>query len=479
MKKLLYFLLFMLIFINIVKPAQAGAIFEQSPLSNDIVALTKDPDGNIIAIDRCGRVAKFNYYYWQLLWGNQGGWWYCSYVDGYKIVLSGQYVRVYNSQTNSYEANIYSDYYGLSYAFLRNGVLYRVFYSGNDRSYGKPLLYMWNGSSWVLIAQGPEDSIYCPCGRVFGFYERSSDSLYVLFGQNGSPWASVWRFYFSNNQWQMLSNSFYTSLYSITAKNGAMLVSNYYSGSYRIYLNDISNPIMANNNQPGYCFSTPEQDIIGAGMQGSLYLYPIGVVASSLSFTPTAIAYDKYGNLFIGGSNGKVIVRDLNGGFHNDTAFYTDIVINFDIRPNVNNAVNAAIQARDVANAVSSAVKDANGTVLTAARNAANNTWYNGQSAAYWAYLAAQNASPPTITKVQGQNGATCTAGSTFTVVISTAPSSGVQYRVTCGSFDSGWVSSNTITITSGIVSGANTATVQVKNAAGAVAQTTFTFFKV
>ncbi len=107
-----------------------------------------------------------------------------------------------------------------------------------------------------------------------------------------------------------------------------------------------------------------------------------------------------------------------------------------------------------------------------------NNTTYNSQSAAYWAYQAAQNATP-TISKVQGQNGATCTTGSTFTVVISATPSSGARYRVTCGSFDSGWVSNNTITINRGIVSGANTATVQVKNAAGTTAQTTFTFFKI
>ncbi|MCL6557716.1 MAG: hypothetical protein K6U74_02725 [Firmicutes bacterium] len=112
------------------------------------------------------------------------------------------------------------------------------------------------------------------------------------------------------------------------------------------------------------------------------------------------------------------------------------------------------------------------------AQTAVNNTSYNSQSAAYWAYLSAQNAAP-VINKVQGQNGATCTSGSSFTVVISATPSSGVSYRVTCGTFDSGWTVSNTVTVNSGIVSGANTATVQVKNAAGTTAQTTFTFFKI
>jgi len=140
------------------------------------------------------------------------------------------------------------------------------------------------------------------------------------------------------------------------------------------------------------------------------------------------------------------------------------------------NAQTAATNAQNAYNAASSAA--------SYAQTAANQTVYNGQSAAYWAnqaysyaMLAAQNAAPR-IEKVQGLNGATCTTGSSFTVVISASPSSNVQYRVTCGSFDSGWTTSNQITISSGLVSGANTATVQVKNAVGNTAQASFTFFK-
>lgn len=151
------------------------------------------------------------------------------------------------------------------------------------------------------------------------------------------------------------------------------------------------------------------------------------------------------------------------------------------------NASTNAANAKSSADAAAARVWDSTegksaATLAKEARNnasaAANQTIYNGQSAAYWSYLAAQSTAPQ-INKVQGLNGATCTSGSTFTVVISATPGSGVNYRVTCGSFDSGWVTSNAITISSGIVSGANTATVQVKNAAGAVAQATFTFFKV
>jgi len=166
---------------------------------------------------------------------------------------------------------------------------------------------------------------------------------------------------------------------------------------------------------------------------------------------------------------------------------------------NATNAYNAAnTAATNASNAKTSA-----DTAATRAQTTANQTWYGGKyggtsesTADIAGYIRNQqlpnletkinnlqtsitNIQTPTITKVQGQNSATCTTGSTFTVVISATPSSGASYRVTCGSFDSGWVSNNTITITSDIVSGANTATVQVKNTASSTAQTTFTFFKV
>ena len=142
---------------------------------------------------------------------------------------------------------------------------------------------------------------------------------------------------------------------------------------------------------------------------------------------------------------------------------------------NANDAKTAANNAYTAANDAKTAAQNAQ----TYAQTAANNTTYNSQSAAYWAYQAAL-ATPPTIKKIKGQNNATCTTGSSFTLVIFAEPSSGVQYRVTCGTFDSGWTANNTITISSGIVSGVNTATVQVKNTAtGATSQETFTFFKI
>jgi len=137
----------------------------------------------------------------------------------------------------------------------------------------------------------------------------------------------------------------------------------------------------------------------------------------------------------------------------------------------------AKIAAETAAANATNANSAANNAALYAI-NAANNTTYNGQSVAYMTSMISYNMYP-SIEKVQGKNGSTCTTGSSYIVVIASNPSSGVSYRVTCNSYDSGWVSNNNIVISSGIVSGANTATIKVRNNMGNESSTALTFFKI
>lgn len=149
----------------------------------------------------------------------------------------------------------------------------------------------------------------------------------------------------------------------------------------------------------------------------------------------------------------------------------------------------AAAQAATAAAQATIAATEA-ATAATKATSAANQTIYNGESAAYWAYIASINTSndtiAPVINKVEGQNGATCTTGSTFTVVINASdngPDGNLRYRVNCDGYDSGWVSNNNVTIT-GLSTGSKTATIKVSDNpsepdSGNVSQTTYTFFKI
>jgi len=132
-----------------------------------------------------------------------------------------------------------------------------------------------------------------------------------------------------------------------------------------------------------------------------------------------------------------------------------------------------------------SKIKSDTGTAATQATTAATNTSYNGNSSAYWAYLAynktGEDHTAPVITKVEGLNGATCTTGSTFSMVVTASdngPVSNLRYKVGSGS----WGSSNTVTATS-LNAGANTVTIYVSDNpttpdSGNISQTSFTFFK-
>lgn len=87
--------------------------------------------------------------------------------------------------------------------------------------------------------------------------------------------------------------------------------------------------------------------------------------------------------------------------------------------------------------------------------------------------------------KIQGQGGATCTTGNEFTIIITGAKEvfDNPVYRVTCGSFDSQWVTEDTVTITGLKNPGPYTANVRISDNPedpdnGNIEEAIFTFFK-
>ncbi|GEA14823.1 hypothetical protein E308F_10650 [Moorella sp. E308F] len=143
-----------------------------------------------------------------------------------------------------------------------------------------------------------------------------------------------------------------------------------------------------------------------------------------------------------------------------------------------NSAATAATNAQNAYNAANAA--------KTSAAAAAANTIYNGQSAAYWAYQAAQSGAdttPPVIQKVQGLNGATCTTTGTFSVVVQATDNRAGQLQARAqvdGGAWTGWynIPGNAIPVTLSS-SGAHTITVEVKDLAGNTSQATITAFRI
>jgi len=83
----------------------------------------------------------------------------------------------------------------------------------------------------------------------------------------------------------------------------------------------------------------------------------------------------------------------------------------------------------------------------------------------------------PIIKSVKGKNGAMCTTGSTFTLVINANPSIS-EYRVACEDYDSGWVTNHEITISGLSEIKLYTVTVEAKNSLGNTDKSMFSFFK-
>lgn len=85
----------------------------------------------------------------------------------------------------------------------------------------------------------------------------------------------------------------------------------------------------------------------------------------------------------------------------------------------------------------------------------------------------------PIIHSVKGQNGATCTTGTTFIVVISASNATQYCARLSGGSWTS-WGSNNTITVSVESDAGPKTIEVQARSSpTGAPASDSITIFKI
>jgi hypothetical protein len=145
-------------------------------------------------------------------------------------------------------------------------------------------------------------------------------------------------------------------------------------------------------------------------------------------------------------------------------------------------ATNASTAAANASNAytAATAAQTAANSANTNASTAASNTTYGGQSAAYWANQAATAAISdivPAISNIIGQNGATCTTGTSFVANVAVSPASSITYTVTGVPGYS--ASGNNITFT-GLSSGAYTAVITATYTPTLKTCTyPFTFFKI
>ncbi len=201
-------------------------------------------------------------------------------------------------------------------------------------------------------------------------------------------------------------------------------------------------------------------------------------------------SYSKANSANLNAASAKNMLNGLSNGGKSLAATYDKANSAITAANNAKASSDVAVNELQSSNHGLSRIKSDTSATLTKVTTVVDQTTYNGQSSAYWAYVASVNAGAdtiaPSITDIKGEDGATCTTGTSFTVVI-TASDNGsdnnLRYRAICDGFDSGWVSGNSITIT-GLSSGAKTATIKVSDNptspdSGNISQDSFTFFKI
>ncbi|SHE97083.1 hypothetical protein SAMN02745218_01174 [Desulfofundulus australicus DSM 11792] len=196
---------------------------------------------------------------------------------------------------------------------------------------------------------------------------------------------------------------------------------------------------------------------------------------------------------------------EVQGGVKQDhsSTFYIMLAQDTANTSEINSVISLSTQARDEANAAKSAANTAAINAQNAynkaeeararAADAANNTWDETESKsaatlakeardkanqALTAITNLQNSMVPVILRISGYNGATCTTGSTFNVVVQAPGATEFRVKADTGSW-SAWTPVSGYATATGITgNGAHTIFVEVRNAAGATASGQMTMFK-
>jgi len=152
-----------------------------------------------------------------------------------------------------------------------------------------------------------------------------------------------------------------------------------------------------------------------------------------------------------------------------------------DARNAANSAKTSAQQAKSSADAAAGDADYIRNTQLPTVENKIDNL--ETKVANIENNMSTGDSAPPTITSVKGYNGATCTTGTTFKVVVKASDNSSdsLEFRVKADSGSwSNWTSISNYAVATGISGGgAHTISVEVRDQAGNASNDTMTVFKI
>lgn len=347
--------------------------FSQSPLTEDIVFTYKDPaTGNMVVIGEDGNTATFDYVSWtvggNILPYRSGNhysiirdvWWdtatrklaisydYYTYT-GFKAFATYNLgdTKVVDSMADLYQGTV-------SIAF-KNGSFYKVSSKPSTvTGYSLWGLQRWTGSAWADYWYPPDTSNWqryngTSWDNGYPYAKVAEGDNYISVGMDyaGQPTDYGFKVDVSNGSTPSTKWNEYYKMGNIDGRYG------YYSTSgmfVEFYDNNATYTSVPSNL---WAYQMPSTDITELYYlnTGGVYTGLSKIVSKSFSFDAKTASYDKYGNLFIAGTGGKVISVAPSGTTFSDNSSY--------VAPNVGDAKTAAQNAESAAEAAQTAAQAA------------------------------------------------------------------------------------------------------------------------
>jgi hypothetical protein len=335
-------------------PAQA-ADFSSSSGLGDIWYVDTLSNGNILAVDSTGKAAVFDYLNWTIINNGLGMTLvYFSVDPSTNCIIATPVGYQYNSIT-PYKYNIATNTWSqagpyftcpkyIPYFFSRNGELFIIENPGHSSNHGTTNIYKLQSNSWVPVSSG--SNLMTPTDHKYGNDPYSGK---VLMGYSGGT-------LISHTQYDFLTGSWGSPGYSLNTYRGGFystgvfknVLAHAYSNNSTNYVRVGSTEYNAGATSTGVhpdVFVT--KDFLSAKYYAGAY---INNGSSTINVNPgyplNVASYDKFGNMVLGGPNGKVVIRDKSGVIQTDTSFYSELII-YDVRALAQEAAAAAQAAKN------------------------------------------------------------------------------------------------------------------------------------
>ncbi|RYD01475.1 hypothetical protein N752_29680 [Desulforamulus aquiferis] len=203
-KCILSILLSLTIFIH---PATA-ANFSYPPLE-EIILVETNSNGNIVAIDRRGKVAEYDYMNWKVINIPSSislNFQLITYDGPSRRLLAGNTNRIYSIDSNTWSSfTAYPS--GRNHYFIRGSDIHVLTHDATSSSSGTARIYKLVGGTWELVVQGPTNGVSATNNTMRFDYERITDKVAIYYSPTTINSNYAYMYDFNSKTWSSGSAS--------------------------------------------------------------------------------------------------------------------------------------------------------------------------------------------------------------------------------------------------------------------------------